>query len=138
MSSTPALSDAIALLKSYDCGQSAEPPNAAERLSLQQALKLVRQESDRHIFGILASDLDQGLTALQAYTHALDYPAPSPLDPQVGPVYIKFTPETGKCYVDGYTGHYRGVLVSCQSDIEGGPNLMVGHLPLDLFSVSDR
>jgi hypothetical protein len=137
MSSTLALPDAIALLKSYDCGQSTEPPSAAERLSLQQALRLVRQESDRHIFGILASDLEQGLAALQAYTAALEYPAPGDLAPQAGPVYIKFTPETGKCYVDGYTGHYRGVLVSCQSDIEGGLNLMVGHLPLDLFSASD-
>ena len=50
-----------------------------------------------------------------------------------GPVYIKLNGKNGLCYLDSYSGHHRGVLVSCQSYQEGGINEMYGHLPLDLF-----
>ncbi len=107
---------------------------ALDREQLQQALLQVANHSDYQMLGICADSFAQGRQALETYAAALGYtqiPIPEPID---GPVYIKFNPRSGGCYVDSYVGSHRGVLVSCQSAEEPGINEMYGHLPLDLFS----
>ncbi|HEY9904636.1 MAG TPA: DUF1824 family protein, partial [Candidatus Sericytochromatia bacterium] len=75
----------------------------------------------------------QGLLALKTYAKALGYEPNLDLASIDGPVYIKFNPNIGLCYLDSYTGTHRGVLVSYQSSEQGEINDMYGHLPLDLF-----
>jgi hypothetical protein len=70
---------------------------------------------------------------MKTYSRALGYQPPTDLPQPEGPVYIKLNGKNGLCYLDSYSGHHRGVLVSCQSYQEGGVNEMYGHLPLDLF-----
>jgi Domain of unknown function (DUF1824) len=100
---------------------------------LSQALLIAVDQSNYQILGICAETFAQGYRALQDYTQALGYALNQPLHPIDGSVYIKFNPKLGSCYVDSYTGEYRGVLVSCQSDDASGMNEMYGHLPLNLF-----
>jgi Domain of unknown function (DUF1824) len=108
---------------------SAAPPAA----TLRAALALVRDHSDYQIFGICADSIAQGQQALERYLAALGY-GDAPAIPAVeGPVYIKYNPKLQRCHADGYTGHHRGVLVSCQSAYDGDINETFGHLPLDLF-----
>ncbi|HEY9647042.1 MAG TPA: DUF1824 family protein [Chroococcidiopsis sp.] len=133
------LSDATALLKPFDCpsaaeGTSAPPlPPAYDREAVRQALLTVAQHSDYQILGICADTIAQGLAALQSYATLLGYTPSMDIAPMEGPVYIKFNPKSGLCYVDSYNGHHRGVLVSCQSAYDSGLNAMFGHLPLDLL-----
>lgn len=47
----------------------------------------------------------------------------------LGPVYIKYNAVSQQCYVTGYNGKDRGVLVTL-----GGT--LIGHLPLGLFDES--
>ncbi|HEY9621678.1 MAG TPA: DUF1824 family protein [Crinalium sp.] len=129
------LEDAHNILKQFDCANPASDI-AADSETIRQSVLLVAQHSDYQILGICADTIDEGRLALETYAKALDYApqlAPSSLD---GPVYIKFNPKTGLCYADSYLGHYRGVLVSCQSAYESGVNTMYGHLPLNLFATS--
>jgi hypothetical protein len=50
-----------------------------------------------------------------------------------GAVYIKFNTQKKTYYLDSYTGSYRGVLVSCQSENDTLVGTY-GHFPLDLFA----
>lgn len=104
------------------------------RPETQAALCRVVDASDDQILGILASTFAQGVSALNDYATALGHSVSQTLEPVEGPVYIKFNPQTNLCYCESYTGEHRGVLVSCQSAIEGGLNYMYGHLPLDLWA----
>lgn len=97
------------------------------------ALKSVAAASDDQILGILAETFEAGVQALTSYATALGYTVKPNLEPVDGPVYIKFNPQTDLCYCESYSGDHRGVLVSCQSAVEGGLNQMYGHLPLDLW-----
>ena len=108
----------------------------SEKTEVRQALLLLTSLSDYQMLGVCASELAEGLSALETYLKALGYE--TPLDrataaPVSGPVYIKFNGLRGAYYAEAYTGTYRGVLVSCQSAQEGGINDIYGHLPLDLF-----
>jgi Domain of unknown function (DUF1824) len=138
------LAAAQALLEAYNCSeQPASVPTVTEetaapdqQMQLRQALQIVVQACDRQIFGVCADSLAAGVESLASYLQALDQPTDLKFEPLAGPVYLKFNPSTGRCYRDVYTGHHRGVLVSCQSDFEQGVNGTYGHLPLDLFSDS--
>ncbi len=99
----------------------------------QAALTCVAAASDDQILGILAGSFAEGVKALNGYAQALGLPVSQSLDPVEGAIYIKFNPQTALCYCEGYAGEHRGVLVSCQSAVEGGLNHMYGHLPLDLW-----
>ncbi|MDJ0594500.1 MAG: DUF1824 family protein [Pleurocapsa sp. MO_226.B13] len=55
------------------------------------------------------------------------------LSQNLSPVYLKFSTQKMSYYSSEYTGEYRGVLVSIQSedDLIAGT---YGHFPLDLFA----
>lgn len=119
------------ILREFNCIEN-KTVSDAEKDLIRQALLLVSKVSDYQILGICAETATAGLSALASYTKALNYQPNLDLPPVAGAVYIKFNPKTGLCYLDAYSGQYRGVLVSCQSAY-GSVNEMYGHLPLDLF-----
>ena len=104
-----------------------------DRDSIQQALLLAASQSDYQMLGVCSDTLEQGLRALECYAKALRYSPDLDLEPVEGSVYIKFNPNSAKCYASPYDGEHRGVLVSCQSANDTDLNEMYGHLPLDLF-----
>jgi Domain of unknown function (DUF1824) len=107
-----------------------------DRDAIQQALLLAASQSDYQMLGVCADTLEQGLQALEDYAKALSYSPDLNLEPVEGSVYIKFNPNSAKCYASPYDGEHRGVLVSCQSADDTDINEMYGHLPLDLFECS--
>ncbi|WP_299484738.1 DUF1824 family protein [Acaryochloris sp. IP29b_bin.137] len=110
------------------------PPMAVdEREQVKTALLALAQATDYQMFGILAETCDQAIAALRAYTQAFGYSMPQTWQPIVGPTYLKFNPNLGSCYTDGYTGDHRGVLIAFQSATEEAINQTYGHFPLDLF-----
>lgn len=109
----------------------------AEKALIREALLLITSCSDYQILGICADTTAQGLLALKMYSESLGYEANLDLSPVAGSVYIKFNPQTGLCYLDSYSGKHRGVLVSCQSSQDNSINEMYGHLPIDLFELSE-
>lgn len=128
---------AQAILKSFNCVDAQSITSESDKAQIRQALLLLAENSDFQILGICADNAAQGLAALKTYSAALGYQPDPNLIPIDEPVYIKFNGNTGLCYLDYYTGKYRGVLVSCQSSFAGGINEMYGHLPLDLFDKSE-
>jgi hypothetical protein len=133
-SSELTIPQAQALLAEYSCVTPKVPANAAETIALQNAVKLVAQQTDNQLFGVLANTLDEALTALAQYTKALGIPMPNPpATTDAPPIYLKLNAVTGLCYAKSYEGTYRGVLISFQSDLAEGLNATYGHLPLNLF-----
>ena len=131
------ISEAQKLLKSFNCLEGKSVNSESEKALIRQALLLLTEYSDYQILGICADTTSQGLIALKSYSTALGYEPNLNLATVDGSVYIKFNPNTGLCYIDSYTGTHRGVLVSFQSSEVGEINEMYGHLPLDLFIVSE-
>ena len=127
--------EALKLLKKYSGIRVKTPQSDAEKQTLQQALLLIVAQSESSNLGVCADRLEQGLTALSSYLKAFGYSfqfdKASPSDGD-SPVYLKFNSQKASYYLDSYTGTYRGVLVSCQSedDVIAGT---YGHFPLDLF-----
>jgi hypothetical protein len=128
--------EALKLLKQFSCSAIATIELEIEPEQLRQALLLVTSLSKSENLGICADNAQQGFAALSSYLKALGYQADC--DPTVasdiqGAIYIKFNTQKMSCYFDSYTGSYRGVLVSCQSEND----MLVGtygHFPLDLFN----
>jgi hypothetical protein len=125
--------DAKKILNKFNCLDIAPILKPSEKTSVRQALIFMASFSDYQILGICADTAEEGILAMKTYSHAFGYAAPNDLPQPEGPVYIKLNGKNGLCYLDSYSGHHRGVLVSCQSYKEGGINEMYGHLPLDLF-----
>jgi Domain of unknown function (DUF1824) len=125
--------DARKVLNKFNCLDIAPVLKPSEKASVRRALILIASLCDYQILGICADNAEAGKLAMKTYTHALGYEVPSNLPDIEGPVYIKLNGKNGLCYIDSYSGHHRGVLVSCQSQNPGGINEMYGHLPLDLF-----
>lgn len=122
------------LLRQFICIETMPASLLADKALIRAALLLVAEAADYQLFGVCADTAIQGSTALQAYLSALGY-AIQPEVPEIsGAVYIKCNPLTKKLHIDPYTGHHRGVLVSCQSSDPTGMNETFGHLPLDLFA----
>ncbi len=108
----------------------------SEKDLIRQALLLLTSKCDYQNLGICADSTAQGFLALETYLRALGYEATlerADISSLVGPVYIKFNTQRESCYLDSYTGKYRGVLVSCQSSQDESINGTYGHLPLELF-----
>ncbi|MGB5962310.1 MAG: DUF1824 family protein [Coleofasciculaceae cyanobacterium] len=124
------------LLKPFNCLES-KSVSASEKALIREALLLLSKHSDYQILGICADTTTQGLLALKTYATALGYQPNCHLSPVEGAIYLKFNPNTGLCYLDSYTGTYRGVLVSFQSSEEGDINDMYGHFPIDLFVLNE-
>ncbi len=110
-----------------------EIQSSAEQHQVQAALLRLARDSDYQILGILADTFEQGQQTLHSYATALTDKTPQPLQPISGPIYIKFNSQSDLCYVEPYTGEYRGVLVSYQSADDSRPNQMYGHFPWNLF-----
>jgi Domain of unknown function (DUF1824) len=127
------LQDAKKILNKFNCVDIAPAIKSSEKPLIREALLLFTSLSDYQILGICADTAEEGLSAMRTYSLALGYEPPSDLPVIEGPVYIKLNGKNGLCYLDSYAGHHRGVLVSCQSRVQGGINEMYGHLPLDLF-----
>ncbi|CAN1208748.1 hypothetical protein TUMEXPCC7403_00905 [Tumidithrix helvetica PCC 7403] len=114
-----------------------DPNSSAEPEIVRKALLSLATASDYQIFGVCADSQAQGRMALEAYAKAFGYEVP----PTIGDashhseygIYIKFNPRTNRCHEDVYSGKYRGVLVSYQSDFADGLSGTYGHFPLDLF-----
>jgi hypothetical protein len=108
-----------------------------QRMTLRQALLLLKTHADYQIFGVCADSLAQGIKALREYTQAFDYTLDPVSNTQEGAVYIKFNPNRSFVHVDPYSGEFKGVLISYQSEDNGGNeghNGTYGHFPLDLFA----
>jgi hypothetical protein len=125
--------EAKKILHKFNCLDIAPKISSAEKAIIRQALTFICKLSDYQILGICADTAEEGILAMKTYSQALGYEAPSDLQTPEGSVYIKLNGKNGLCYLDSYSGHHRGVLVSCQSFRDGGINEMYGHLPLDLF-----
>lgn len=108
-----------------------------QRMTLRQALLLLKTYADYQIFGVCADSLEQGIKALQEYTQAFEYTLAPVSNTQEGAVYIKFNPNRSFVHIDPYSGEFTGVLISYQSEDRGGHeghNGTYGHFPLDLFT----
>ena len=106
------IKEAQALLRKFICIEQIPPEDVPVKTVIQEALLIVRENSDYQILGICADTADDAIAALHAYLNALDYPViptPAPIE---GAVYLKFNPKTGFCHLDAYVGTHRGVLVS--------------------------
>jgi Domain of unknown function (DUF1824) len=125
--------EAKKILNKFNCLDIAPVLKPSERAVTRRALIFLTSLSDYQILGICADTAEEGILAMKTYSLALGYEPPNNLLTPEGPVYIKLNGKNGLCYLDSYSGHHRGVLVSCQSYHEGGINEMYGHLPLDLF-----
>lgn len=109
-----------------------------ERERLVAALQVLQAATDYQMFGVCAASQASGLQGLQGYARHFGTEIPATLLAELpsvaGSVYLKFNPRSQRLYVDSYTGTYRGVLISFQSDIADGYNGTHGHFPVDLFS----
>ena len=130
------LDRASKILKSYDDSiQLSNTKPLAELDELRNSLRLIASLSSSQNLGICANNFQQGFAALTSYLEALGYQ--SDLEQEnvsinSKPVYLKFSTQKMSYYSKKYTGEYRGVLVSIQSedDLIAGT---YGHFPLDLF-----
>lgn len=129
------ISEARKILEEYSCTQTKIAESSAEKQRLREALLLITKESDWENVGVCAENTQQAVTALTSYLKALGYSPnldSSTIPNEQQPVYIKFNTSKMSCFQDSYTGDYRGVLVSCQSEDDNIAGTY-GHLPLNLF-----
>lgn len=126
--------EAQTILRGFISADSEPIAFTLDKAPVQQALLLLAGLADYHMLGVCAETASEGYTALETYLTALGYSEPVERSTLDGPVYLKFNSRTGSCYLDSYSGKYRGVLVSCQSSQSEGINETFGHLPLDLFT----
>ena len=121
------------ILNKFNCVDIAPAIKQSEKSTIREGLLFFASLSDYQILGICADTAQEGMLAMKTFSLALGYEPPTNLPVIEGPVYIKLNGKNGLCYIDSYSGHHRGVLVSCQSYSPEGINEMYGHLPLDLF-----
>jgi hypothetical protein len=129
------LDKALKIVKSYDCAQVTNTEPLVELEELRNSLLLVTSLSSSQNLGICAENFQQGFAALASYLEAFGYQSNLERDnvsQSLSPVYLKFSTQKMFYYSKKYTGEYRGVLVSIQSedDLIAGT---YGHFPLDLF-----
>lgn len=134
MSVSTTIQQSQATLAGFTGFQSPPLATSAEQEPIKTALLALAQATDYQMFGILAETCDQAIATLQAYIQAFGYDMPTSWQSVEGPTYLKFNPNLGSCYTDGYTGDHRGVLISYQSAVDETMNQTYGHFPLDLFA----
>ncbi len=130
------LDKALKIIKSYDCVSVKNTEPLVELEQLRNSLLLVISLSTSENLGICADNSQQSFAALASYLTAFGYQSnfeQDDISQSCEPVYLKFNTQKMSYYLDKYTGEYRGVLISCQSedDLITGT---YGHFPLDLFS----
>ena len=129
------LDKALEVVRSYDCAQITNTSSSIEPEELRNSLLLVTNLSSSQNLGICADDFQQGFAALTSYLGAFGYQCnleEENVSNSSEPVYLKFSTQKMSYYSKQYTGEYRGVLVSIQSedDLIAGT---YGHFPLNLF-----
>jgi len=130
------LDQAISILRSYDCTKITNPEPPLKLEQIRYSLKLIKSLSTSQNLGICADNFQQGFAALSSYLQALDYRLNLTQEKVVNssePVYLKYSTQKMSYYSDRYTGEYRGVLVSFQSEDDQITGTY-GHFSLDLFS----
>lgn len=130
------IEEALKLLKEYGCISPPLAPSSEQKEALKNAILLVNEGSEYINLGICADRVEEGLKALREYLLALGYavniePVEAPANE--GGIYLKYSTKKQSYYVDSYTGTYRGVLISCQSEDDRLVGTY-GHFPLDLFA----
>ncbi|MEC4986651.1 MAG: DUF1824 family protein [Oscillatoria sp. PMC 1068.18] len=128
--------EARKILDKFSCTEVKEVESAVEKKQLRQALLLITGLSESENLGVCADNSQQAFAALSSYLQAMDYRVNfdlASITPVEKPVYLKYNTQKKAYYLDSYTGKYRGVLVSCQSE-DDDVNGVYGHLPLNLFS----
>ena len=129
------LDKALKIVKSYDCAQVTNTSSSIEPEELRNSLLLVASLSSSQNLGICADDFQQGFAALASYLKAFGYQCnleKENVSISLSPVYLKFSTQKMSYYSSEYTGEYRGVLVSIQSEDDSIAGTY-GHFPLDLF-----
>jgi len=130
------LDRALKILKSYDDSipaSNAEP--LPELKELRSSLLLISNLSPAKNLGICADSSQQSFASLSSYLKALGYKhdfTQEKINHSSQPVYLKFNTQKMSYYLDDYTGKYRGVLISCQTEDDQIAGTY-GHFPLDLF-----
>jgi hypothetical protein len=133
----------LKILNSYNCSQTKNIESESDRERLRQALLCIVNLSEWQNLGICADNSEEGFRALFNYLQAFGYHynlqkdamALSPdlaIETKNHPIYIKFNSQRMSHYIDDYTGKYRGVLISCQSEDDKISGIY-GHFPLHLF-----
>ncbi len=131
---TPETADAF--LQRFACFEGQPELDGAQIRLVKEALLLLTGLSDFQTIGVCARSMTEAVAALNSYLTALGHELQADLEvlPQIeGPVYVKCNTRSLGYYGDRYSGDYRGVLVSCQSDYTDGVCGTYGHFPLDLF-----
>lgn len=130
------LDKALKIVKSYDDSiQLTNTEPLAELEQLRNSLLLVTSLSSSQNLGVCALDFQQGFSALVSYLKAFGYQINLEQDKanqSLSPVYLKFSTQKMSYYSNKYTGKYRGVLISIQSEDDSIAGTY-GHFPLDLF-----
>lgn len=129
------LEEAMKMLKAYSCTEPKKIETEEDRKQLRQAIRLITNLSEYENLGVCADNAQQGFQALSNYLKALGYTVNFNLDnePRIQkPVYIKYNTQKQTHYLHPYTGSYRGILISCQSEDDQIVGTY-GHFPLDLF-----
>ncbi len=129
------LDKALEVVRSYDCASVTNTSSSIEPEELRNSLLLVTSLSSSQNLGICADDSQQGFSALASYLEAFGYQSnleQENISISSEAVYLKFSTQKMSYYSKKYTGEYRGVLVSIQSenDLIAGT---YGHFPLNLF-----
>jgi hypothetical protein len=123
-------------LNQFICLKTMPNLTADEKAQVIRALRFLVDQSDFQTYGVCADTVDSGLQALKDYLAGLGHDVdadPSKTENADGAVYIKYNLRNGQCYLDGYPGTARGVLVTCHGCEDEAANGTYGHLPLDLF-----
>ncbi len=127
---------ALKIVKSYDDSiQITNTEPLAELEELRNSLLLIASLSSSLNLGICADNFQQGFATLASYLEAFGYQINLEQDEasqSLSPIYLKFSTQKMSYYSNKYTGKYRGVLISYQSEDDSVAGTY-GHFPLDLF-----
>jgi hypothetical protein len=129
------IDQALKLLKQYSCIETKNINSEVEKTELQQALLLIINESDNYNLGICADNTQEAINTLTLYLKAFGHdfiPDSQSVTNLNETVYLKFKIIDRSYYIDSYSGDYRGVLISCQSENDKIIGTY-GHFPVDLF-----
>jgi stalled ribosome rescue protein Dom34 len=129
------IDQALKLIKTYSCIETKNINSETEKKELQEAILLIVNESDSYNLGICADSSTQAVNTLSNYLRAFGHEIKAnnqSVNDMEETVYLKFKITDKSYYIDIYSGNYRGVLISSQSENEKVTGTY-GHFPLDLF-----
>ncbi|TVP64634.1 MAG: DUF1824 family protein [Leptolyngbya sp. LCM1.Bin17] len=108
----------------------------AEIDQVKTDLQCFNEWSEYQTLGICADSLIAGKTAMESFLAALGVTIDLDLPARQGPIYLKFNTLKGAWYLDDYSGHARGVLITFHTTEPDMAELVgtYGPLPLELFA----